>query len=312
MEKLFLTVGNAEIDLTCRLSKIPLVHETTVETGNRELSPGGDGLLTACALAALGSGARLCAPIGRDRYGELLTRFCRERGIGTEYLIPYADEETAFRLRLTESSGVSRAAFYPGAFSSFKAPYVEDAFRCRPDAVCASLDLTAELIARISDEADEQDVPLFLDAADAPSAYPLDRIGTCEFFSASAEEVYRFTKILPDSMDSCLKASVRLAGLVNARYYAIRLKERGVFLYDGKYFSLIVPQRQDDFDSPAARQVFLAAVAYAYLTEREIETACRYAAVAVAVSALKTEGPAAERIPTRAEITAYCEKYHIG
>lgn len=312
MEKLFLTVGNAEIDLNCRLSQIPLVHETTVERGNRELSPGGDGLLTACALAALGASSRLCAPVGRDRYGDLLTRFCRERGIGTDSLVPYTDGETAFRLRLTEENGASRTAFYPGVFAAFRAPYLEDAFLCRPDAVCATLELSPELIARVCDEADEQGVPLFLDAADAPASYPLDRIGGCDFFSAGPAEVCRFTKILPDSMDSCLKAAMRLAGLVRARYYAIRTQERGVYLYDGKYCSLIVPQQQGDFASPAARQVFLAAAVYAYLTEREMETACRYAAIAVAVSARKKEGPAAERIPTRAEIADYCEKHHIG
>ena len=297
------------MEYNCHIAQIPLVNETTVEFGGRELTPGGKALGTARALAALGAPHKLCSCIGNDRYGELILKYCKENGISTSYLYTDPKEPTAFRMHLIEQNGAVRSAFYPGAFNAIRHSFIEDAFACRPDAVCATLDMPPERLEYIADTADEQDACLFIDAGKAAGSYPISRISKCEAFIVDATEAYRFSKIIPDSMDSCLRAAVRLAGIINAKYIIIKLKDRGVFIYDGKYCGMASQYGKDPFAAKCSEEAFIASLAYTYMFTKNMEAACKYASVSAAICA--ENGGGLEALPTADGIADFCKDNNI-
>lgn len=310
MEKTFLTVGNTQIEFTCNLAKIPLVNEVTVERGDREITPGGFGLVCASAIAELGAHSTLCTCVGEDRYGSMLTRFCRDKDVSLDHVYTDKHLSTAFLMTLAEENGAKRSAFYPGAFEAIRHSFIEEAFLSRPDCACASLDIPAEHIAYIAEMADLQDIPLFLDAANATAAYPFGDICGCEAFVCDDAQAYRIARIVPDTMENCLKCAMKLAYIVKTRYVVMKLSERGVYVYDGKYCSM-APNRAKNASAVAgAAPVFVAALAYTYMQTKSMEVASKYASVALAV--LEKKGGGVDGLPGFSEIGAYCKENNIN
>ena len=310
MEKTFLTIGNTQIEFTCNMAKIPLVNEMTVERGDREITPGGFGLLCASAIAEMGAHSILCTCLGDDRYGDMLTRFCRDRGVSLDAVYTDKHLSTAFLMTLAEDNGARRSAFYPGAFEAIRHSFIEDAFATRPDCVCASLDLPAEHVAYIAEMSDLQDVPLFLDAAGATASYPFEVICGCEAFICDDAQAYRISRIVPDTMENCLKCAVKLASLVKTKYVILKLSERGVYVYDGKYCSISPNRAKKAADVVGAVPVFVSALAYTYMQTKSMEVASKYASVARAV--LETKGGGVVGLPSFDEIGAYCKENNVN
>lgn len=310
MEKTFLTVGNTQIEFTCNLAKIPLVNEVTVERGDREIAPGGFGLVSAAAISALGAHSALCTCIGNDRYGDMLTRFCKDKDVSLDSVYTDKHFPTAFLISLAEENGARRSAFYPGAFEAIRHSFIEEAFASRPDCVLASLELPAEHVAYISEMADIQGIPVFLDAAKANAAYPFDTITRCDAFICDEAQAYRIARIMPDTMENCLKCAVKLASLVKTKYVIMKLSERGVYVYDGKYCSIAPNRAERPAEIADAVPVFSAALAYTYMQTKSMEVAAKYAAVALAV--LESKGGGIGALPTLAEIGTYCKENMIN
>lgn len=310
MEKMFLTVGNTEIEFTCNLAKIPLVNEVTVERGDREITPGGFGLVGATAIAELGAHSLLCTCLGDDRYGDLLTRFCRDKGISLDSVYTDKHLPTAFMMTLAEDSGTRRSAFYPGAFEAVRHSFIEEAFASRPDCVCTSLEMPIEHINYIAEMCDLQDIPMFLDACGVTPATDFSGICGCEALVCDEAQAYRITHIMPDTMENCLKCAVKLASAVKTKYVVMKLRERGVYVYDGKYCSIAPNRGKNVADVRAAAPVFLSALAYTFMQTKSMEVAVKYASVALAV--LEQNGGGVGGVPTAAAIGEYCKQNDIN
>ena len=310
MEKTFLTIGNTQIEFTCNLAKIPLVNEVTVERGDREITPGGFALVAAAAIAELGAHSSLCTCVGDDRYGDMLARFCRDKGVSLDSVYTDKHLPTAFLMTLAEENGAKRSAFYPGAFEAIRHSFIEEAFANRPDCVCASLDMPAKHIAYVAAMADLQDVPLFLDASNATAAYPFAEICGCEAFICDEAQAYRIARIMPDSMENCLKCAMKLAYIVKTHYVVMKLSERGVYVYDGKYCSIAPNRAKSLFGTSDTVSVFAATLAYTYMQTKSMEIAAKYASVALAV--LEQKGGGVRALPTLADIGAYCKENIIN
>ena len=310
MEKTFLSIGNTQIEFTCNMSKIPLVNEITVERGDREIIPGGFGLVAAASIAELGAHSVLCTCIGDDRYGDMLARFCRDKGVSLDSVYTDKHLSTAFLMTIAEDSGARRSAFYPGAFEGIRHSFIEEAFAKRPDCVFTSLDMPEEHVSYIAEMADLQDIPLFLDAANAPATYPFDSICGCEAFICDETQAYRIARIMPDTMENCLKCAVKLASMVKTKCVVMKLSERGVYVYDGKYCSITPNRAKNASLVSGASAVFAAALAYTFLQTKSMEVASKYASVALAV--LENKGGGIMGLPSVEEIGAYCKENNIN
>lgn len=309
MREKLLVVGAADMNLTLPVRALPPAGATVTEDGKPRYSAGGGGATAAVALASLGASPLLVARLGNDVHGKRLLRLYNEMGVDTRYITADARASTGLSVALSEVGGESRAVYYPGANRELSSSQIENAFSSgSPVGVCLPMDLSRDVILSASRLAANYTLPTFIDASGMEPDFPLASLARAEVFCPDDRETYTLTGTYPVGSDSCLKAAVELEKRVKARYYVIRLAERGLFLYDGRYchmipaFGVRLPE-----GAPLARSL-TAVLALAYLRNKgDIGAACRYALGYNALLVSHANDPA--YTPTDEEITAFVQKY---
>ena len=309
MREKLLVVGAADMNLTLPVRALPPVGATVTEDGKPRYSAGGGGATAAVALASLGASPVLVARLGGDVHGKRLMRLYGEMGIDTRYITADTRAATGLSVSLAEAGGDDRTVYYPGANRELSSSQIESAFAsASPAGVCLPMDLARDVILSASRLAASYGLPTFIDASGMEPDFPLASLARAEIFCPDDRETYTLTGTYPVGSDSCLKAAVELEKRVKARYYIIRLAERGLFLYDGRYchmipaFGVRLPE-----GAPLARSL-TAVLALAYLRANgEVLAACRYAIGYNALLVAHANDPT--YTPTDEEITAFVQKY---
>lgn len=112
-------VGNAVADILAR----PVDHlapaGTTQALEDAALSPGGNGINSAIALARLGVSVRVAAAIGQDRIGQFIRDRVRAEGIDDGDLVTFPGAKTSTSIVLVEHTGERRILLLRGASTFF-------------------------------------------------------------------------------------------------------------------------------------------------------------------------------------------------
>lgn len=308
MKKRVLVVGSASIDLSMTLDYLPGNGQTIM--GNKfKFIPGSKGAHAAVASSRLGADTVFCTRIGRDMNGEKLIKVYNDNNIDTRFVFNDAVKPTGLGVMMTEANGASRTVIYPGANTNISEDDLEMAFTCYPDALLLQFEIPEKIVIRATEHAKEQRIPVIIDASPAIRDFPLDELKNVEIFSPNESEAYLYTGIMPTDAEKSLRACQALSKIVKARYYVLKLGDRGSFVYDGKYYNVIPSYDVACVDSTAAGDAFTAALAVEYLNTNDIIKSCEFANVAGALTVSK-EG-AIPALPTREEVAAYVEKHGI-
>lgn len=301
-----LVISSANIDLVQRMHRLPYSGETVVEYDSEySYIPGGKGANSAVTFARFGADCVFSCKLGHDANAKRLIKLYNSEGIDTRYIHEDSSLPTGLASILVESNGKNRIIVYPGANMTLTAGEVEESFTCYPDALYLQLEIPDEAIIEACRRANSANIPVFIDAGPARQGFPLHELGEVEIFSPNESETRIFTGIAPTSEENCLRAAIKLAGMVNAKYIVIKLGGRGAFIYDGLEYYMIPAENVDVVDTTGAGDVFSAVMTYVYMQNHNIVSAVKYATCAAAISVSK-EGAYAS-IPTRAEVIAYAK-----
>ncbi len=93
MAQRILAVGSLNMDQVVQLARLPAAGETLLGAGSLRLVPGGKGANQAVALARLGADVLMAGRVGRDPFGEHLTRSLRADGVNADLVV--VDEQEA-------------------------------------------------------------------------------------------------------------------------------------------------------------------------------------------------------------------------
>lgn len=306
MKSRILVISSVESDLCLNISKLPREGESTCEGGRREYKTGGRGAISAITFARLGADSMFCGKIGSDADGARLKQSFAKHGIDTRFMSIVRDGETGFAVIINESGAVRRRIYFPGACNALTSDDIEEAFTAYPDAVFLQLEVPERAAAAALRFGAAQRIPIIVDASPHDGSYPLERfadITEIEIFLINEKQVYALTGIKPTGVDSCLRAVVKLAAIVRAKYFVLKIGDRGAFLYDNKYYKIIPTYECEVIDTSAAGDVFSAALTLSYLRGRDITASIKYAN-AVATIVVSRAGEA-ESIPSAAEVTRF-------
>ena len=299
-----LVVSSANIDFVQRMRRVPYSGETVVETDmGYSYVPGGKGANSAIAFARFGADCIFTCRLGRDSNAKRLISIYQREGIDTRYIREDPEVPTGLASILVEENGKNRIIVYPGANMTLSLDDIETGFTCYPDALYLQLEIPDEAILEACRRANQDDIPIFIDAGPARLDFPLEKLGRVEIFSPNENETRVFTGISPVNEDSCLRAAVKLSTRVDAKYIVLKLGERGSFVYDGREYWMIPAERVQAVDTTAAGDVFSAVMTYVYLQNGNIVSAVKYATCAAALSV--TRLGASTSIPTLEEVIAY-------
>ncbi len=299
-----LVVSSANIDFVQQMRRVPYSGETVVETDmSYSYVPGGKGANSAIAFARFGADCIFTCRLGRDSNAKRLISIYQREGIDTRYIREDPEAPTGLASILVEENGKNRIIVYPGANMTLSLDDIETGFTCYPDALYLQLEIPDEAVLEACRRANQDDIPIFIDAGPARLDFPLEKLGRVEIFSPNENETRVFTGISPVNEDSCLRAAVKLSTRVDAKYIVLKLGERGSFVYDGREYWMIPAEKVQAVDTTAAGDVFSAVMTYVYLQNGNIVSAVKYATCAAALSV--TRMGASTSIPTLEEVIAY-------
>lgn len=306
MGKRILIVGAANMDFTMELRALPPAGESVTEEGRYRYTAGGAGAVAALAVTRLGGQAVFAARLGNDIHGSRLRHLYEEAGMDTRFISTDHRAPTGMRVILREENGNSRTVYYPGANANLLLSDAERAIADgMPGAIYLQTELPPDLFAGMLRLAENYEIPLCIDATgEMPPALHAE----AEIFCIDNKEAYALTGTFPVGSDSCLKAAVELEKRVRAKHYLIRLGDRGIFTYDGRYCHMVpgcgvrIPEGTPLCDS------LTAALLMEYLhTGGDIRAACRFGLSLNALLFKNSADPA--YFPTADEVRAFAEKH---
>ncbi len=301
MKPRILAISPTDMEFVQRAETLPEIGQTVIGNSYDNI-PGGEGAQLAVALTMLGADCILCSRVGADSNGQRLRALFREMGIDTRFMFMDRRAATGLVSVTTDAAGNARSVAFPGANALMSAADSEEAFTCLPDAAIISLRAPERVVTATSEYAARKKIPLFIDGGPYTD-FPLNKLFPCEIFSPDADELQKITGIAPSSTENCLRAAIRLSSIVNAKYYIIKMGERGAFLYDGKYYNVVLATNVEAVDTSAAGSVFDAALLTEYMRTSNIMRAVHYANAAAGLSVSRHGG--LDSIPSETELEEF-------
>lgn len=299
MRSRVLVIGSVGIDVICPTERLPMAGETLLGDGY-SLLPGGKALVGAMTFAEMGIEPILCSAIGEDAEGERIRAFCKSMELDSRFLFSVREASTAMRMMMTDPVGNRYTVRYPGCVGCLREEQLEDAFTCLPDALYLQGDMPEELLQSAISYARQQQLPILFDAVHVPTAFDLSSIGPIEVFLLSEEDTKRLTGNDLFTQDDIMRACIRLASMVNAKYYVLKLGTRGCMMYDGTYCKFSAAYDVELVDSCGAGEIFSAILSAEYLRTGNIRRAMECANAGAALSVTKHGSIAS--IPHREQI----------
>ena len=308
MDKRVLVVSSANLDFVQRMRRVPRAGETVTETDiGYSYVPGGKGANSAVTFARLGDDCVFCTRLGMDGNGTRLLSVYEKEGIDTRFIVRDKKVPTGLASILVEENGANRIIVYPGANNALSAADAEEALTCYPDGVYLQFEIPDEAVIAASHFARAKNIPVFVDAGPARAEFPLEKLGRVEIFSPNESETRAYTGIEPAGADSCLRAAIKLASRVDARYIVIKLGGRGAFIYDGKFSHIVPAIPVNAVDTTAAGDIFTSTLVHFYLQGMDILNATYMGHCAAAIGVSRPG--AYTSIPTKAEVLAFAEAH---
>ena len=310
MTRRILVAGSSNMDLVGRIPRLPSEGETVLSAEKYRFVPGGKSANSAVTAARLGAEVLFCSRLGADDYGIALRRAYREEGIDVRYVKHDKSTQTGLALILVEPNGANRICSFPGANLLLGADDVEEAMTAYPDALLMQFEISHSVIVSATRMAEQNGIPVVLDAGPADKAFPLSSLSSVEIFSPNETETFAYTGIRPTNLENCLRASMALRTKVDAKYIVLKLGDRGSYIYDGKYCEFVSPVEVSAVDTTGAGDAFTAAMTLEYLRSGSISKACRFANIVGAYTVTR-EG-AYPSFPTEKELGQFMEEKGIS
>ncbi len=308
MKPRILAISPTDMEFVQRTEVFPEAGETVIGSSYDNI-PGGEGAEFAVTLTMLGAECILCSRVGADSNGQRLRAQFREMGIDTRFMSMDRRAATGLVSAISDATGAVRRVSFPGANLLISAADTEDAFTSIPDAAMISLRSPDKIVTSVSEYAARKKIPLMIDGGPKSPDFQLNRLFPCEIFTPDEEELLAFTGIAPSNTENCLRSVIRLSSLVKAKYYIIKMGDRGAFLYDGKYYNVVLPINVDAVDTACAGSVFDAALLTEYVRSGDIMRSVHYANAAAALTV--SRHGSLDSIPTGEELSSFIEERGI-
>lgn len=309
MAKKLLVIGDLAIEMVMDLHRIPDPGDRLEEEKYLFL-PGGQAGNAALTATYFGADAALCSRVGKDGNAERLRRFFEAAGIQTDAVFTESSSQTGLTITMNDAAyREARTIVYRGASAKLCTSDIDQGLAGMPDMVYLSAEVEDYSAGHAILASEEKGIPVFLDASSTSLLSGLYQRGarvqmlyttdlTLETFSASPIK----------DVGSTLKCCLTLGQKLRADYYAVRMKNRGLFLYDGKTYNIaIVSDANEAKPKSGFADIEAAVLASEFLIHQNAYNACGFAAVADILAREVTD----YRIPSRQAVTEYIRKHGL-
>ena len=303
MKPRILVVGSASMDFYMEVPSLPRPGKVC-NASDYSMLPGGKGAIASAALSEFGADPIFCTRLGGDSNGNRLRNFYAESGIDNRFVGLTRGCRTGMNVVMTDPDGANMRISCHSLADRLRPADVEDAFTCYPDGVILQFEVPTDTAIATTSYAEEQGVPVFVDASASNMKIPLEELKNVEIFCPNEETTEALTGCKLRTPDECMRAALAFNTRVPAKYYVLRMAERGAFLYDGRIYRIVTTYDTDVVDTYGAGDIFCAMLFSAYLKNGgNILHAVEYANIAASISVTRKGGIAA--VPSQDEVDAF-------
>jgi len=293
------------MDVVALAPRIPVPGETI--SGNGYFTnPGGKGANQAFAAARLGGEVAMLGCVGNDDFGRamrqnLVSVGCCVKGIRT------VDGPSGVAVIIVAASGQNSIVVVPGANHRYLGDDVDGHMAEQETGGVALLQLEIPLasVLAAARKARESKRLVILDPAPAPaSPLPAELFGLVDILTPNETEATTLAGLPPSAVTRVEAAALarKLLAMV-PKTVIMKLGEQGCLIAEQSGIKAIEAPRVQALDTTAAGDVFNAALAVGLSNGMALESACRFAVQASALSV--TRLGAQPSAPSRAEVMQF-------
>lgn len=301
-------LGSVNVDLVVRSPRLPRPGET-VTGGEFYRAGGGKGANQAvatarCALAPV----TFVGAVGDDPFGREMKRQLSKENLDLRFLVTLPDQATGVALILVDGNGQNMIGVAGGANGHLRPEHVEAVNAAVFDEAgvfLANLETPLETVETGLRRARQRGVTTILNPAPATSAVACREIlSLVDILTPNELEARSLVGGSATSPTELLEAAQRLHELGVARVVLTRGAE-GALIVDGENVSEVAAHSVDAVDATAAGDAFSGALAVALSEGKRLQSACRWANVAAALSV--TRRGAQPSLPNRDAVEGFLE-----
>lgn len=280
-------VGSLNVDLTLRVSRLPLRGQT-VTANSLKVAPGGKGANQAVAAARLETCVSMIGRVGKDSYGEMLLSSLREAGVNVSHVAADPELPTGTALITVDTSGSNTIVVYQGA-NVHCSPEDVDASHdviAGSQALVTQLEIPLETVERALQVAKAQSIVTVLNPAPARDI-PRTLLANVDFLIPNEVEASLLSGIQVSGPDSAIEAATKLRRR-GSRRVIVTLGEHGA-VFCGPEGTFHVPAfKVRAVDTTAAGDAFIAAFTTAWVKGDGADASLRQACAAGALATTRT------------------------
>lgn len=300
-----LMVGSVMMDSIYTVDRAPELGESVLGVVYGTAC-GGKGSNAAVAAQRLGAKVTVFGTLGNDGNGETLKKMLSSEGINTTAMRVKEGAKSGSVVILLEKGGKNRLVICPGANMETTPEGLEETFKDDFDALLLQLEIPLEANIAAVKLAQKKGIITVLDAGPAQE-YPLEQLKGLTILSPNETETKALTGIYPADLETCRSSSKILMERNGCKYVALKLGDRGSYIYGDGIDALVPPFKVVALDPTAAGDAFTGALAKKYAETKDILASARYANAVGALSTLKVG--AQPSLPTDKEVEAFIASY---
>jgi ribokinase len=279
-------VGSSNMDLICKIPRLPKMGETLV--GHYfHMGCGGKGANQAVMAAKLGANVTMVTKLGRDALGEITFKNYEDMGINTRYIFFERERFSGVAPILVDDSGKNLIVIVPGA-NDYLSP--DDARRAKgaiqeSDILVCQLEVPMETTIEAFHIAKQSNVLTILNPAPG-QPLPIELISLSDIVAPNETETEIITGMAVETLDDAETAAKKLQDM-GAQVAIITLGERGAMLVDDEGVSHIPGVETEAVDSTGAGDAFIGSLSYFLAKDKAIRDSIRCANAIAAISVTK-------------------------
>lgn len=295
-------VGSLNMDLVIRTPRLPAPGETIL---GREFTtaPGGKGANQAVAAAKLGASVAMVGRVGTDSFGRALRESLRVDAVDTANV--FADDLAATGVAViqVDDGGQNTIVVASGANAYVTRADIDTsrAALISANALVVQLEVPLDTVTHALQLAHEAHVLTILNPAPAQPLQP-DVLALVDILAPNETEASLLTDIMVNDWAGA-EAAARELNRRGARTVVITLGARGALVFENNLAHQVPPFPVKSIDATAAGDAFVATLAVARASGRDMDTALREASAAGALTATKLG--AQPSLPTRIELDEF-------
>ncbi|MFA5646368.1 MAG: ribokinase [Candidatus Ratteibacteria bacterium] len=303
-----LTIGSLNMDTLFITERLPKIGETVLSR-SYSMNPGGKGANQAVAVSKLGAESLLAGRVGDDALGKRLLQKLKKEKVNVHHVLKDEEYPTGTAFITVDEKGNNTIVVSAGAnmkCSIEDINNIEYLFQ-KVDMVLLQFEIPLKTILHILLLAEKYQVPVILDPAPAHK-FPLNMLNRVYILSPNETETQSLIGIKVSSLETARKAA-KIFIEKGVKNLVMKLGQHGALISSQgiPHCEHIKGIKVKAIDSTAAGDVFIGAMAVAYLRTGNLSQAVKYANYAGAFTVTKIG--AQPSIPSKKELEAFIQHH---